>query len=456
MADLNDALPDPGRLPLVPMNPLPVGERMKWARQNHHGQVVLREAGGSITRVGLGPRWLGPSIVFVMTPEGARDALARNNDACDRTLVHHEMRRLLGDNLADLPNAPWLSRKRTLQPVFTRHSVAAFGAHMSGAAATISGSWPDGAQIDLDAEARRLTMRVLGRSVLGLDLDDRAEALADPLNIALAYVADRGMRPVRAPWWLPTPARRRARAATETLRRLAMDVLESCRADPTRDAPLVQALIAATDPETGNALSDLDICNDLVAFMVAGHDTTATTIAYALWALGRHPEIQDKVAQEVTAIGDHDLTHEDAPRLEYTTQVLREALRLCPPVVVAGRTALRDIAVDGYKIEAGSMVLVGIFGMQRDPKLWADPLQFDPGRFNPENINDRDRWQYIPFGAGPRTCIGDHFAVLEATLALATIVRAVEISSLTTDFPLAVPFTMVAGAPIPALTRRRR
>ncbi|HEX7826191.1 MAG TPA: cytochrome P450, partial [Mycobacterium sp.] len=151
-----------------------------------------------------------------------------------------------------------------------------------------------------------------------------------------------------------------------------------------------------------------------------------------------------------------DLTHEDAPRLEYTTQVLREALRLCPPVVVAGRTALRDIAVDGYKIEAGSMVLVGIFGMQRDPKLWADPLQFDPGRFSPENINDRDRWQYIPFGAGPRTCIGDHFAVLEATLALATIVRAVEISSLTTDFPLAVPFTMVAGAPIPALTRRRR
>ncbi|MFL0292930.1 cytochrome P450 [Mycobacterium sp. SMC-18] len=456
MADHNDALPDPDQLPLVPMNPLPVGERMKWARQNHYGQVALREAAGaSITRVGLGPRWLGPSIVFVMSPEGARDVLARNNDACDRTLVHHEMRRLLGDNLADLPNLPWRARKRTLQPVFTRHRVAAFGTHMSDAAAAISNSWPDGAQLDLDAEARRLTMRVLGRSVLGIDLDDRAEALADPLNIALAYVADRGMRPVRAPWWLPTPARRRARAATATLRRLAGEVLQSCRADPTRDAPLVHALIAATDPETGHALSDLDICNDLIAFMVAGHDTTATTIAYALWALGRHPEIQSRVAEEVAAIGDHDLTHEDVPRLEYTTQVLREALRLCPPVVVAGRTALRDIAVDGYKIESGNMVLVGIFGMHRDPKLWPDPLTFDPDRFGPENVSARDRWHYIPFGAGARTCIGDHFAVLEATLALATIVRAVEIESLTEDFPLAVPFTMVAGAPIPAVAHRR-
>jgi cytochrome P450 len=381
--------------------------------------------------------------------------LARNNEWCDRTLVHQEMRRLLGDNLADLPNTPWLSRKRTLQPVFTRQQVAAFGGHMSEAATTISQSWGDGAEIDLDAEARRLTMRVLGRSVLGLDLDDRAEALAEPLNVALAYVADRGMRPFRAPWWLPTPARHRARASCATLRGLAADVLAACRADPSRDALLVQALIGATDPETGHSLSDLDICNDLIAFMVAGHDTTATTLAFALWALGQHPEMQNKVAQEVIAVGDHDLTHDDVPRLGYTVQVLREALRLCPPVPVAGRTAMRDIAVDGYRAQAGSMVLVGVFGMQRDPALWDNPLDFDPERFNQENITSRDRWQYIPFGAGPRTCIGDHFALLEATLTLATIIRNVEIDSLTDTFPLAVPFTMVAGGPIPATVRRR-
>lgn len=447
---------DLGRLRLVPRNPLPLRQQLAAARQYHTGSEVLRRAGGPVTRVAPGPRWLSPPIVFVMSPTGARDVLARNNEWCDRTLVHREIRRLLGDNLPDLPNALWRSRKRTLQPVFTRQHVASFGAHMSEAAATIADDWGEGTVIDLDAEARRLTMRVLGRSVLGLDLDERAEALAEPLSVVLAYVADRGMRPVRAPWWLPTPARQRARAAAAVLRGITGDILEACRADPSRDAPLVQALIGATDPENGRPLADRDICSDLIAFMVGGQDTTATSLAYAMWALGRHPEIQCRVAEEVAAIDDRPLTPDDVSRLGYTVQVFREALRLCPPVAVAGRTAMRDIEVDGYRVQARSMILVGVFGMQRDPMLWDEPLDFDPDRFSPEKINSLDRWQYIPFGAGPRSCIGDHFATLEATLALATIVRTVEIDSLSAEFPLAVPFTMVAGAPIPARVRPRR
>lgn len=428
---------------------------MKAAREYHVGQELLRESGGSVTRVPLGPKWLAPSIVFVMSPTGARDVLSRNNEWCDRTEVHRQIRLVLGDNLAGLQNKPWLSRKRTLQPVFTKPRVRTFAAHMSEAARMIAHGWDDNAQVDLDTQARILTMRVLGRSVLGLDLDQRAESLSEPLDVALRYVADRGMRPVRAPLWLPTPARQRVRRATTTLQELASDVLALCRNDPSHDSPLVHALIEATDPETGRALSDADICSDLIAFMVAGTDTTATTLAYALWALGRHPSIQDRVAAEAAAIGERELTPEDVPHLGYTVQVLHEALRLCPPVVVAGRTALRDIDVDGYRVEANSMVLVGIFGMHRDPDLWPNPMQFDPSRFEPENSRARDRWSYIPFGSGPRSCIGDHFAMLESTLALATIIRDVEIQSLQDDFPLAVPFTMVAGAPIPARVRRR-
>ena len=447
---------DVSRLPLVPRNPLPFKQQVKAARENHYGQVTLREAGGAVTRLVLGPRWMAPPIVFVMSPTGARDVLARQNEWCDRTLVHQELRRLLGDNLADLPNTLWRPRKRTLQPVFSLQHVATFGAHMSEAAATIAHGWGEDAEVDLDSEARRLTMRVLGRSVLGIDLDERAEALAEPLNIAVIYATDRGMRPIRAPGWLPTPARHRARAAVATLRQVTGEVLAACRADPTRDAPLVHALFGATDPDTGRALSDLDICNDLIAFIFAGHDTTATTLAFTLWTLGRHPEIQNRVAEEVAAIEDRPLTPADVSQLGYTSQVISEALRLCPPVPIAGRAATRDIHVDGYRVEAGSMVLVGTFGMQRDPALWDNPLEFNPDRFSPDNVNEMDRWQYIPFGAGPRSCIGDHFATLEITLALATIIRAIEIDSLTDDFPLAVPFTIVAGAPIPARVHRRR
>lgn len=442
-------------LPLAPANPLSWKKRTYAARHYDQGQVDLRESGGPVTRVQLGPGGSGPSIVFVMSPTGARDALARNHDGTDRTLVHQEMRQLMGDNLADLPNAPWIARKRTLQQVFTPQQVKTFAAHMAASGEAIAQSWGQDRTVDLDAEARRLTMRVLGRTVLGTDIESRAEALAEPLNTALSYVADRGMRPVRAPHWLPTPARRRARAAVATMRALADEVVATCRAYPDRDAPLVQALIHATDPETGKTLSDFDISSDLIAFMVAGHDTTATSIAYAMWQLGRHHDIQNKVAEEVLALGDRMLTPDDLAALTYTTQVVREAMRLCPPVAVAGRTAQRDIAIDGYRVTAGSMVLVGIFGLHRAPELWPDPLAFDPERFNPENMRGRDLWHYIPFGKGPRTCIGDHFAMYEAVLALAAIIRSAEIDSITTEFPLAVPFTMVAGAPIPAHVRRR-
>jgi cytochrome P450 len=184
--------------------------------------------------------------------------------------------------------------------------------------------------------------------------------------------------------------------------------------------------------------------------MLAGHDTTATALTYSLWVLGHHPEIQDRVAAEAAAIGDRELTPEDVPRLGYTIQVLHEALRLCPPAAGVARLATRDIAVDGYRVEAGSLVAVGIYGLHHDPTLWPDPLVFDPERFSPENSKGRDRWQFLPFLGGGRPCIGEHFARLETTLALATIVRAMEIRSVDKDFLCDVPFTTVAKGPIRA------
>src|SRR6201999_1833861 len=155
-----------------------------------------------------------------------------------------------------------------------------------------------------------------------------------------------------------------------------------------------------------------------------------------------------RVAAEAAEIGDRELTSDNVPRLEYTAQVLNESLRLCPPAAGVGRVALRDIAVDGYRVEAGSIVAVGINALHRDPALWERPLVFDPDRFSPENSMNRDRWQFIPFAAGPRSCIGEHFAMLVTTLALATVVRSVRVRSADPDFPLASPCTTVAKGPI--------
>jgi cytochrome P450 len=448
---------DVAKLPLAPMNPLPYLHQLRAVRSLIDGFQELFDAGGPITRMVLGPKWLFPTAVLVASPQGARDVLGRTDEIADRggATTSIQMRRLMGGNLLVLPHHQWLPRRRTLQPMFTKQHVPRYSGHMAAAAQTVVDGWCDGATVDLDTQCRVLTLRALGRSVLGLDLDARADTVGPALRTALSWVADRGTRPVNLPQWVPTPGQRRARRANATLHRLAAEILAAVRADPARDAPLVRALITAADPQTGQPLSDDDICHELVLFILAGHDTTSTTLTYSLWALGRHPAIQDRVFDEVSALGDRPLTPDDVPRLGHTVRVLHEALRLCPPGAGTPRLLKKDLAVDGYRLKAGTVAVVSFYAMHRNPELWDDPLTFDPDRFLPERSQGRSRWQYLPFGGGPRSCIGDHFAMLEATLALATIIRAARIESLNDDFPLATPFTVVAAQPIGARVHQR-
>jgi cytochrome P450 len=437
-------------LPLAPRNPLPLKQQLKAIRMFHSGCETLRDAGGPVTRIKAGPRWLVPEIVVVTSPQGAHDVLGRSDAVLERTRIHSEMRSLIGANLFDVMHDEWLPKRRRLQPLFTKKRVQGYGGQMAHAAETVAQGWQSGTEVDLDAECRKLALRALGSSVLGLNLDAEADRIGKPLRVMLEHVADRGVAPVRFPGWVPTPARVRARAASAVLRDVAAEVLRGVKADPDRDAPLVRAFIEAKDPVTGSGLTDDEIRDELIAFMTAGHDTSATTLAYSLWQLGRHPEMQERVRAEAAAIGDRELAPGDVANLGYTMQVLHEALRLCPPAAASGRLVMEDIDVDGYRVQKGTMVAVAIYAIQRDPALWERSTAFDPDRFRPEVAKSIDRWQFLPFGAGPRTCVGDHFAMLEMALTLSTVVRRTEICSLDDEFPLATPFTMVAGAPIPA------
>ncbi len=196
---------------------------------------------------------------------------------------------MLGGNLFTLPHDEWLPRRRTVQHVFTKQHVREFGGHMAQAAQNICDSWADGSQIDLDTQCRLLTLRALGRSVLGIDLDERSDAIAGPLQTALSYC--RRPRPAPGPGTAVGCPRRRGTGPAGPAGRCTgwpCDILAECRRDPERDAPLVRALMSATDPDTGRPLPDAAICDELIVFMLAGHDTTATTLTYALWQLGRH------------------------------------------------------------------------------------------------------------------------------------------------------------------------
>lgn len=205
-------------LPPVPRNPLPYRRQVKAIRMFHSGLETLRDAGVPATRLKLAPKWLMPEVVVATSPQGAHDILGRGGRHIEKTRIHHEMRQLLGPNLFDLTHEQWLPRRRALQPVFTKQHVREFAGDMAEAAQAVADSWLDGTVVDLDSECRRLTLRALGRSVLGLDLDEHSVAIADSLGVAPEYIADRAVRPINLPRWLPTRARPGALGASAGIR----------------------------------------------------------------------------------------------------------------------------------------------------------------------------------------------------------------------------------------------
>lgn len=416
----------------------------------------MRDTTGPVTTVVLGPKRVFPPVVVVTSPEGARQVLSGHDGVFDKqALVFQEVQRLFGPNLFDVTLAPWVPRRRTLQPLFTRAHVGSYATHMTEAADRLAGRWRDApGMVDLDQELRQLTLRVLGRTLFGRPLDAEAMTMGPHVERSLRYVTNRSLSPLRAPAWLPSYQRRRAHASRDVLRALIADAVGRRARTPTGDGELIDLLLTATDPETGTRMTPETIVDELMVFLIAGHDTTATTLTAALWLLGRDPAVQQQVAAEALAL-ETAVTMADVPNLAVTNRVLQETMRLYPPAAALPRRATKDTSIGGYRIPQGTDVLVSTWAIHRDPRLWPEPTRFDPDRFLPERVKERTRWAYLPFGGGPRSCVGDHFAMAEATIALASLVRRTEIESVGEAFPITVPFTLTAKGPIPARVRPR-
>jgi cytochrome P450 len=441
---------------LPPRADLPLRERIRCLREFHTGAVLLQQRYGRVCRLELAAPGV-PTVVFVSSAAGAHDVLAVKDGSLDKTGKVHRESRLFGMNSFNMAHADWTPRRRTLQPVFTRQHVESYAGHMSAVAAEMAAGWNDRG-VDLDHEMRHVTLEVLGRSLFGVPLGgDASQRLAQALPTMLTYITRRITSPVTASPGMPTPARHRFRKALGVVQSVVEEAVAAYRRDPDHSpAELIRLLHEARDPHTGAQLTSEEIRDELIVFLIAGHDTTATTLTYALWQLGHHPELQDAVADEVAGLGHERLQAADLHALPLTTRVLHESMRLCPAAPALGRRVMRDTVIDGYLVPAGSEVLLSIYALHRDPEAWDDPLTFDPDRFLPERADARDRWQYLPFGGGPRKCVGANFAMLEAVIGLATLVRQVEVVSLLPTFDVALPFTMTAAGEVPARVTRRQ
>jgi len=412
-----------------------------------------RREQGDVVRLLTGPPRLRSTTFAFFHPDGVRQAMATEADRYRKDNVfYEELRWSLGDGLLNSQDERWLRQRRFVQPLFTRRRIAGYAEAMGEEAEALSARWrAAGDTIDLHAEMSRVTLRIVGRLLFGADVERATPVVARVFPILGEHARLRAYNPLRTPHSWPTPANRRAAKARAEIRGVCDELIAARRADGAGGDDLLSLLIAARDGD--QRLEDSEIRDQVLIFMLAGHDTTAIALTFSLHLLGRHPEQQERVRAEVAALGDGTPGAEDVERLAYTTMVLKEAMRLYPPAWGFGRRNSADDEVAGHLVPSGAEVIVSPWVTHRHPGFWDEPERFDPERFAPEREAARHRHAYFPFGAGPRACIGQYFSMLEATILLAVLVRDHELESLTDRVPLAPRITLHPAASVPSRVR---
>jgi len=383
---------------------------------------------GDVVRFRAGPPGLRADIYAVFSAEGAQQVLAgQASNFRKDNVFYEELRRSIGNGLLTSQDETYLRQRRLVQPLFTRRRVDGYAGQVAAEGAALAGEWRerDGGAVELVEEMHRFALRMVGRILFGTEMEKAFDVVERALPPLQAYSLKRGLSPVKPPRSWPTPANRRAARLQGELFALCDEIIARRRGGGAGDSEdLASLLVHARNAEDGS-LDAGELREQVLIFLVAGHETTATALAFALHLLARHPEEQRRVQEEVDGAlgGGRVPTAADMEALPRLTRVVKEAMRLYPSAPVIGRRAVGDASVDGVRIPAGADVIVCPWVTHRHPAYWAEPGRFDPDRFLAEAEAGRPRYAWFPFGGGPRACIGQHLSMLESVLGVAVLLR---------------------------------
>ena len=369
---------------------------------------------------------LGPvELPVVCQPEHLHEVLVANADDYTKAGMWAVTKPLLGNGLVTSDGEQWKRQRKLMQPLFSPRYLAGLSELMVRAiAAQVHELSTRQGEVELGLEMTLLTQRVLMETMFGASVDPaEARAMGEHLNTAFSAMNKR-LFLFWLPKWCPLPGERDFRSSIAAIDAFLSRMVADRRANPVERADMLNQLLGARDPETGEGMSDQAVRDELITLFVAGLDTTAVTLTWMFWLLEQHPEVDARLRAEVTEVLDGRLpTMADLPRLVYTKQVMQESMRLYPPAWIFPRFTPNGTTIGGRSIPAGASLLVSPYLAHRDPVQWPDPERFDPERFNMEQSAGRHRMAYIPFGAGGRMCIGHHFATMEGVFAAAVLVQ---------------------------------
>jgi cytochrome P450 len=362
---------------------------------------------------------MGPMVIHsIVRPEHVQHVLVKNAENYHKGLSHDKLRIALGNGLLTSEGPFWSRQRRLMSPTYTPRGVNRFAEIMTSAAADLLGAWQPGRTIAVNQEMMVLAMNVISRSMFGVDIGEKYADAGRALGYILEFAAARTMSIIDPPLFIPTPANNRLKWALRTIDDFLYGIIAERRAQPPGD-DLLYLLMSARDEETGETMDEKQLRDEVLITFFAGHETTAQLFSWTAYMLDQHPQVESRLHAELEEVlGGRTPTLDDIPRLVYTRQVVDEVLRLYSPVAVTARDVIETDEIGGYEIPAGSMVMVAPYLTHRHPEFWETPLQFNPEHFTPEAVKARPRYAYYPFGAGQRTCLGMHFALLEAVLVL--------------------------------------
>lgn len=435
--------------PLVSGHPL-LGSMHDLQTDSLGTYLRAREEYGDVVRFVAGPPGMRLEFYGILSATGARQVLARDSANFRKdNKFYVETREALGDGLLTSQDETYLRQRRLVQPLFTHRQVDKYAALMVEEIERSAGEWEG--ETDVLEESTRVTLRVVAQILFGADVESAIDSVRRCFPVIGSSVSKRGLEPRSLPRTWPTPANRRLASARRELLSVCDRIIEERRragGDALEGDDLLTLLARAGGEDGTDGLDSDEVRDQVLIFLLAGHETTATSLGFALHLLGRHPEIQAKAYAEVEQVlGDRTPTSTDLLELPYLTMVLKESMRLYPAAPSVGRRAVEETVVDGYRIPAGADVVVAPWVIHRHPDYWSEPEEFRPERFAPDGEASRTKDAWIPFGVGPRACIGQHFSMLESVLALAILLRAYEFEAVDHEVPLSQGITLRAEGP---------
>lgn len=372
------------------------------------------------------PVRLGPFPGFLIYhPDAIEEVLVVRNRDFIKSRGVRLMRGFLGDGLFTAEGDLWLRQRRLMQPAFHRQRVAGYGETMAAYAARQAADWHDGAVLDIHEEMMAVTRAIVAKALFGADVSEEARAIGDASEIVMEYFGKRfGSLLALLPLWLPTPANLRLHRAVRRLDEVVYRMIADRRRSPEDRGDLLSILLEAQDTDDGSRMSDRQVRDEAMTLFLAGHETTAVALSWTWYLLAQHPDVDARLADELrAALGGRPPAVTDLPALRYAEMVVMESMRLYPPAYGIGREATRPTEVAGYPVPAGGVVIMPTWVVQRDARWFDEPEAFRPERWAHDAMRRLPRFTYFPFGGGPRQCIGNTFATMEATLVLAAIAR---------------------------------